>query len=225
MAPILVFSTVDVNSAQVILEAVIIICISIQPVQSSYMRRFVNSLVEALIVETLLMASYAYALDSILETHIALIAWKVYKLVHLFVSLSLCYPIMVFLNQKIKFHLIFLFLASIIAGGGIVDFMRSERETPSGFNDFAFMLIFIFTFQQYRKLKHHLNTEGGNEVKGLNVLMAIEMALIFLNFLLIILFIGGSTHFLQPLRLSIILVQYFRIYLIVSLFASLNLVT
>jgi hypothetical protein len=106
-----------------------------------------------------------------------------------------------------------------------VDYMESETGKPSGFNNIAFVLIFMFTLQQYRKLQCLMDTESGNKIKGLNVLVAIELALIFLNFLLIVLFFGGSTHFLQPLRLSLTLVQYFKIYLAMSLFASLKLVT
>lgn len=70
------------------------------------------------------------------------------------------------------------------------------------------------------KLKSRLPDAGDSEIEGLNSLISIEISLLSLNGLLILLFFGGSTYFLQPLRMSITLIQYWKIYLLISLFAS-----
>ncbi|UJR19414.1 hypothetical protein I4U23_022544 [Adineta vaga] len=119
------FSTVDVNIAQVILEVVIILVTVLEPVQSAYMRRYIKVLVGALLLETTLIAAYAYMLHAMLDAVLAMILWEIYKLVRLFVS-----------------------LAFIIIVGTVVNYMKSISGTPSGFNNVAFMLIFVFTLQQ-----------------------------------------------------------------------------
>lgn len=58
-------------------------------------------------------------------------------------------------------------------------------------------------------------------VNMLIITLCIETSLILaLTGLLILLFFGGSTYFLQSLRLSITMIQYFKIYLLISLLAS-----
>ena len=59
-----------------------------------------------------------------------------------------------------------------------MDYMTSESGTTSDFNNIAFMLIFIFTLQQYRKLQCHMDPESDKEIKRLNVLVTIEVTLI-----------------------------------------------
>ncbi|CAF4104911.1 unnamed protein product, partial [Rotaria sp. Silwood1] len=129
------------------------------------MRRFIKVLIGALILETVLIASYAYMLHAVLNARLAMIIWDMYKLVRLFISIAFCYPIVVLLDHKVKLHVVFLAIASIIIGGVIVDYMRSIPGTPSGFNNIAFMLIFLFTLQQYYKLKKHTHVQGGNDIR------------------------------------------------------------
>ncbi|CAF4622280.1 unnamed protein product, partial [Rotaria socialis] len=102
--------------------------------------------------------------------------------------------------QKIKSHVVFLVIASIIVGASVVDYLRRVPDTQS---------------DQYYKLSEHILAEDGEGIRGMKSLIAIELVLIALNGLLIVLFFGGSTHFLQPLRLSITLTQYLKIYLII----------
>ena len=220
MVAILTFSAVDVNVAQVILESTIITALLLQPAKSAYMSRFVHMLIITLCIETSLMGFYAYVLHSLENDGLAIVIWELYKLVRLFLSLSLCYPMLVVLNHKVKLHCVFLLIASIIIGGGIINYMVSEAGKSTGFNNIAFMFIFAFTLQQYMKMKSRLPDADDSEIEGLNSLIAIEVSLVTLNGLLILLFFGGSTSFLQSLRLSITMIQYFKIYLLISLFAS-----
>jgi hypothetical protein len=215
------FSTIDVNIAQVILEVVIIIAIMLEKVQNFSMRRFMNILLAALWFETFLISSYAYILHGMVHIRLAIFVWELYKLVRLLVSLSLCSPMIVFTKKQIKLHIIFLLLSSIIIGGAIVNWTKSSPEKLSGYNNIAFMLIFLFTLYQYHQLKSHMHDDEG-DIKGLKSLMAIEMILILLNGLLLILFFSSTNHLLQSLRLSITLVQYLKIHMIMSLFASLR---
>jgi hypothetical protein len=211
-----------VNIAQVILEVVIIIAIMLEKVQNSYMRRFMSIFLAALWFETLLIGSYAYILHGMVHTRLAIFIWDLYKLVRLFVSLSLCYPIIVFTNKQIKLHISFLLLSCIIIGGAIINWTKSSSpEKLSGYNNIAFMFIFLFTLYQYYQLKSRMHDDEGS-IKGLKSLIAIEMILILLNGLLLILFFSGTNYLLQSLRLSITLVQYLKIYMIISLFVSLR---
>lgn len=190
------------------------------------MRRFINVLLVALCFEVFLIALYAYILHGVVHVRLAIFIWDLYKIVRLFISLSLCYPILVFTHKPIRLHLIFLLLSSLIVGGGIVNCTKSNPGSPSGYNNFAFMCIFLFTLYQYYQLKSHIHYDTNNldVMKGLNSLIAIEIMLIILNGLLLILFFGGTDSFLQSLRLSITLVQYLKIYMIMSLFTSLDVI-
>lgn len=68
---------------------------------------------------------------------------------------------------------------------------------------------------------HHDNDNEG-VIRGLKNLITIEIILIFFNGLLLTLFFTGTNHLLQSQRLSITLIQYLKIYMIMSLFTSLN---
>lgn len=71
-SPIKTFSTIDVNIAQVILEVVIIIAITLERVRNAYMRRFVGMLLAALWLETYLIGSYAFVLHSMVHIRLAI---------------------------------------------------------------------------------------------------------------------------------------------------------
>lgn len=214
------FSTVDVNIAQVIMELVIILVAMLEPIESAFMRRYLRVLFGTLFIETALIAGYAYMRHAMLDAVQAMVLWEAYKLVRLFVSLALCYPITILINHTVKLHAVFFALASIIIVGTALNYAKSTSGSPTGFNNIAFMLIFIFTLQQYWKLKQHIEVVHGDVIRSLNSLVAIEIVLISLNILLVVLFFSGTTHLLQSLRLSLTLVQYLKIHMIMSLFAS-----
>jgi hypothetical protein len=196
----------------------------LEKVRNAYMRRLMSILFAALCFQTFLIGSYTCILHGTTHVHLATFMWKLYKLVHLFVNLSLCYPIIVFTNKPIKLHLIFLLFSNIISGGTIQDCAKSSPGSPSGYNDIDFMFIFSFTLYENYQLKSHMYHDSDDQgyIKGLKSLIDVEMALIFLNSLPLILFFSGTNDLLQSLRLSITLVQYLKIYMIMSLFASLN---
>jgi hypothetical protein len=215
-------STADVNIAQVIFEMVIIIAIMLEQVQNSYMRRFISILLLALGFEAFLIGSYVYILYGMVDVRLAIIIWKLYKLVRLFINLSLCYPIMVLTNKQIKLHIIFLLISILIITGAIVDSTKSNPGTPSAYDNIAFMLIFLFSLYQYFQLKSHIYIKDETDIKGLKSLMTIEVILVLLNGLLIGLYFNGTHHSLQSLRLSLTLIQYLKIYMLLSLYASLK---
>jgi hypothetical protein len=161
-----------VNIAQVIFEVVIIGAIMLQQVHSTYMQRFMNIIFVALGFETCLIGSYAYILHGMDHFRVASIIWELYKLVRLFISLPFCYPTVVFTNKKIKLHILFLFLSSIIIVGGIVDCTTNKRAGIfSDYVNTTFMLIFAFTLHHYYQLE--------SDIQGLNSLIVIETTLYY----------------------------------------------
>jgi len=129
---------------------------------------------------------------------------------------------MVLTNRRIKLHIIFLLISILIIAGAIVDSTKSNPGIPSAYNNIAFMLIFLFTLYQYFQLKSHICMKDETDIKGLKSLMTIEVILVLLNVLLIGLYFNGTHHSLQSLRLSITLIKYLKIYMLLSLYASLK---
>ncbi|CAM4808708.1 unnamed protein product [Rotaria magnacalcarata] len=66
--------------------------------------------------------------------------------------------------QKIKLHVVFLVIASIIVGASVADYLRRIPDTASGFSNVAFMLIFLFRLHQYCKLNQQILAEDGEGI-------------------------------------------------------------
>ena len=113
-------------------------------------------------------------------------------------------------------------LGCIILSGTIVAYVKNDSGAPSPYNNIAFLVIFIFTLKQYRRLKTHFSTINSVEMNILNVLIVLETFCIVLDGFFILCFFQGVTSFLQCLRLAMTLIQLLKIYIVLSLFASLT---
>jgi len=205
--------------ARVILETVIIIIIALEPVKNAYLKTFVKSLLVAfLFEECLIIAEATVVIYMGKEGEAALLIWRIYEITRIFISLSLCYPMSLFIGEdttKSRLQGLFFAIASLVIVGGISDHLRYNNG-HSGLNLVAFMLIFCFTFRQYMLLRNH----SEHDVPRLNSLMVIEGCLIGLNALVIVFFYSGISneysYFYQAIKLAIAILQYHKIYMMIS---------
>ena len=216
------FTLTDVNIARILLQIVIIVCIYLQPAQHAFMRRFIQGILVVFALETFVLMGYVYTLDILGDLRVAIIVWEVHKFIRLFVSLALCYPILVCVNSGTKLNRMLIVLGCIILSGTIVAYVKNDSGAPSPYNNIAFLVIFIFTLKQYRRLKTHFSRINSVEMNILNVLIVLETFFIVLDGFFILCFFQGVTSFLQCLRLAMTLIQLLKIYIVLSLFASLT---
>ncbi|UJR11867.1 hypothetical protein I4U23_016046 [Adineta vaga] len=199
---------------RIICEAVVIGLIALEPIKNSYLKLFIQRLLAAFILDELVIITEGYILYTNMYDEWKAIVWRTHEVIRVFISLSLCYPMSLFIGENgQKLQRLFFVISSLVFIGGIFDHLH-YRNGHSGMNHIAFMLIFLFTFYQYIQLRKQ--TRG--QVPRLNSLMLIELVLMILNGLLIILFFssGYEQKFLSTIKIATTILQYHKFYMIIS---------
>ncbi len=190
-----------------------IILIVLEPVKNSYLKNFVKRLLAAFVLEELVIITEAFFIYmSILDEWTAII-WRTYEIIRIFISLSLCYAISLFIGGSVqKIQRLFFIVCGLMIVGAISDHLRYNNG-HSGMNYIAFLIIFSFTFYQYTQLRQQ--TEG--EIPRLTSLMILEFVLIVLNVMLIILFFHGGYQqkFSSTVKITIGILQYQKLYMMI----------
>ncbi|CAF1425999.1 unnamed protein product [Adineta ricciae] len=178
--------------ARIICEAMMIGLIALEPVKNPYLKVFVQRLLAVFILDELVIMTEGYILYTDTYAEWKAVFWRTHEIIRVFISLSLCYPMSLFIGEN----------------------GQKYRNGHSGMNHIAFMLIFLFTFYQYVQLRRQ--TRG--EVPRLKSLMAIESMLIILNLILIALFLarGYEQKALPTIKITMTILQYHKFYMIIS---------
>jgi hypothetical protein len=203
----------EIGFARIILETILIILIALEPVKNFYLKKFVKHLLTVFILEEFVIIAEVYVIYMNIQGEWAAIIWRIYEIIRIFISLSLCYPISLFIGENgQKIQRLFFIVSCLVAIGAISDHLHYNNG-QSGMNFIAFILIFLFTFHQYTQL--HRQTQG--EIPRLKSLMVVEFTLILLNGILIVLFFSGAYQqkFLLAIRITIGVLQYQKIYMMI----------
>ncbi|CAF0925943.1 unnamed protein product [Adineta ricciae] len=200
--------------ARIICEAMMIGLIALEPVKNPYLKVFVQRLLAVFILDELVIMTEGYILYTDTYAEWKAVFWRTHEIIRVFISLSLCYPMSLFIGENgQKVQRFFVVISGLVLIGGFFDHLQ-YRNGHSGMNHIAFMLIFLFTFYQYVQLRRQ--TRG--EVPRLKSLMAIESMLIILNLILIALFLarGYEQKALPTIKITMTILQYHKFYMIIS---------
>ena len=144
--------------ARIICELMTIILIAAEPVKNAYLKIFVRRLLAAFVIEELVIiiqVFLSYTNESNVWTKDI---WRVYEIIRIFISLSLCYPMSLFIGEGgQKVQRLFLVVCSLMIVGIILNHLK-YNDGHSGVDHIAFLIIFVFTFYQYNQLRRR--TEG-----------------------------------------------------------------
>jgi hypothetical protein len=212
--PIVVPNRDELGFARIICEAMIIVLIALEPVKNLYLKKFVRHLLIAFVLEELVIIIEVFVIYMNILNEWTIFIWRTHGIIRLFISLSLCYPITLFIRENRRKLQCLLIVISCLIIQGIISEYLGYNNGHSGVYFIAFLLIFIFTFYQYTRL--HRQTEG--EIPRLKSLMALELILIILNSILIVLFFNAKhqENFLSAIKIAIDILQYHKFYMIIS---------
>jgi hypothetical protein len=177
------------------------------------LKRFVKSLLAAFILEELVIIAEVCAIYINLSDEWTAIIWRIYEIIRIFISISLCYPKSLFTGESgQKLQHLFLIVCGLVGIGAILDHLKYNNGN-TGMNLIVFLLIFLFTYYQYIQL--HCRTE--EKTPRLKSLMAIGLTLILLNGLLVILFFTGicQPKVMSAIRITIGILQYHKLYMMI----------
>lgn len=206
--------------ARVLCEAAVIVLIALEPVKNTYLNNFVKRLLPAFILEELLIFLGAVVTYMNLYTDHRIIIWRISEVIRIFISLSLCYPMSLFIGESgKKVQRLFIFVCCLMIVGTTSDLVL-YHGSRSGVNYIALLLIFLFTLYQYRQLRQQI--EG--EIPRLNSLIILEVALIILNILLIILFFTGGPKlkFFIAFKIALNFIQLQKFYTMILVMTYFN---
>jgi hypothetical protein len=194
-------------------EAMIIIFIALESLQNSYLKKFVKSLLTIFILEELVIIAEVCAIYINLSDEWTAIIWRIYEIIRIFISISLCYPKSLFTGEsEQKLQHLFLIVCGLVGIGAILDHLKYNNGN-TGMNLIVFLLIFLFTYYQYIQL--HCRIE--EKTPRLKSLMAIALTLILLTGLLVILFFTGicQSKVMSAIRIIIWILQYHKLYMMI----------
>lgn len=203
----------EMGLARIICEAMVIILIAMEPVKNPYLQKFVRTLLAAFILEESVIIAEVFVVHIGLFDEWTAIIWRIYEIIRIYISLSLCYPISLFIGENgQKLQRVFFVVCCLVVTGTISDYLR-YNDGHSGMNYIAFTLIFLFTLYQYTQLRRQ--TQG--EIPRLKTLMILESTLLVLNIILVLLFFYGGYQqtFLSALKIAIGILQYHKLYMMI----------
>lgn len=86
--------------ARIICETMIIVLIAVEPVKNVYLKVFVQRLLAAFVIEEIVMIIEAYLSYTKGSTFWTRDLWRLYEVIRIFISLSLCYPMSLFIGES-----------------------------------------------------------------------------------------------------------------------------
>jgi hypothetical protein len=204
----------ELGFARIICEAMMIVLIALEPVKNAYLKRFVKYLIAAFILEELVIIADVFLIYMNIINEWTIFIWRTYGIIRLFISMSLCYPMTLFIGQNLRKLQRLLIAVCCLIIYGVISESLGNNNGHSGIYFIAFLLIFIFTFYQYTQLRRRT----GKEIPRLKSLMTLELTLIILNSILIVLFFnnGFEQNFLPAIKITIDILQYHKFYMIIS---------
>jgi len=210
----------ELNLGRVILGFVTIVLLHNAHIVNPAMKKFIRGFIIALILEEIVLSFDVYELYTRVEHSNLVVTWRIYEIIRSFTNLSLCYPIIVLLGRDTKqLQSVFLLVVAMIVVALIFDF-NSPRDTGH-LNHFAFLVIFAYTYYQYRELYNHLEGDLRNSL-NLPVLMLLEQFLIGCTavFVIALVFLPSINGY--PFRFCVGMLQYVKFYLVPSTMGSVS---
>jgi hypothetical protein len=98
------------NFARLIIETIIIILIALEPVKNVYLQKFVKCLLAAFIFGQLVLITKGTFIYFNTGDEWIMVAWRIYEIIRIFISLSMCYQYLYIWNKVNKNYNDFSFL-------------------------------------------------------------------------------------------------------------------
>jgi hypothetical protein len=203
----------EMGFARIIYETMMIVLIALEPVKNSYLKKLVKRLLVVFILGEFMIFAKVFVTYMDISDEWTPIIWRIYEIIRVFISLSLCYPISLFIGENgQKLQRLFFIVCCLVASGAISDHLHYNNG-HSGLNHVASMLIFLFTFYQYTQLRR----ETIGEIPRLKSLMVLELILIILDGILIVLYFNGGNQpkFLSGMKIALGILQYQKFYMMI----------
>lgn len=90
----------EMGFARIIYETMMIVLIALEPVKNSYLKKLVKRLLVVFILgEFVILVQIFVVYMDILDEWTPII-WRIYEIIRVFISLSLCYPISLFIGEN-----------------------------------------------------------------------------------------------------------------------------
>jgi len=209
------YSSYDMQIARAIFGFTLIYLLQHFPIQSAYVRSFLRTFISGFVIGEFVNVAYAVVLYLGTASPFQLfLMWKLYELIRAFLSFSLLYPIFIVLGKDTKqLQTVMLVVVVIILGGLVYDFTFTTYH-HSGMHNVAFLVIFCFTYMQYKEFASSIE---GN-IPHLSSLMNLELILIGLLTVYILLFFSVNGG--ESIRTAIGLLQYIKFYLLPTTMGS-----
>ena len=202
--------------ARMTCEASIVVLIVSESVKNTYLKH----LIPVLILEQLLifLGTVLNYMDVFTEHQFIIL--RISEIIRIVISLSLCYPISVFLKDvepKAKSASIYVGCLMII---GITSDLLQYNYIRPGVNYVAFLVISVFTFHQYNQIRRRIEDESSR----LTSLIILEVILIILNLLLILLFFKDTGEIKVFVTIEIVMrfIQLHKFYTMILIITQLN---
>ncbi len=90
----------EMGFARIIYEAMMIVLIALEPVKNSYLKKLVKRLVVVFILGEFMIFAKVFVTYMDISDEWTPIIWRIYEIIRVFISLSLCYPISLFIGEN-----------------------------------------------------------------------------------------------------------------------------